>query len=485
MTNIHQKLLMILRNRFGFYKFRPGQEAVLRALCQGRNVLAVLPTGAGKTLIYQLYGYLTPRLIIIISPLLSLMRDQVSRMQYNGIKSSAALNSLLDYDQKLYLLSHLTRYHYLYLSPEMLSNPRVLNRLRQIPIGLVVIDEAHCISQWGPDFRPEYLNLKRLLKQLANPQVLMLTATASVRLRSDIINRLGFSEDQVKELVYPVNRTNIFLSVKSLKNDHAKLVKLMDLVKHLVTPGIVYFSSKRQADQVAKILEAKCQVRTAPYHSGLDQESRYRIQHQFMNDQIDVICATSAFGMGIDKENVRFVIHYHLPSDLGAYMQEIGRAGRDGKQSIAILLYADGDERLPYNLSVERIPTPSMIRRFFMTPNRFLRFRNRDEQIKVLNYYRIHYYSMERTVRILVHYRRQREADLKYMVRYVKIRRCKRQYLLKYFNEKVPPHDQKCCSYHNSVNLKDLGLYIDHHSKKNLSLQWLPLIKQLFNVPND
>lgn len=479
----HQQLIAILKKRFGFTCFREGQETVLDELLDHHNVLAVLPTGSGKSLIYQMYGYLQKNLIIIVSPLLSLMQDQVSRMQYLGIKRAVALNSLLNYRQKSFVMHHLSSYHYLYVSPEMLANDELIQRLQQLSIGLFVIDEVHCISQWGPDFRPEYLNLKRVLSQLGNPLTLMLTATATQAVQHDILHKLGLDPRLVKRVDYSVDRPNIFLAVKQVDNQKDKDQQLVNLINHLKLPGVVYLSSKKQANQLADYLQKNCNLRVEAYHSGLDQESRYKIQHQFMNNQIDVICATSAFGMGINKDNIRFVIHYHLPADLGEYTQEIGRAGRDGKQSIAIILYQDHDEDLPYTLAVGEIPNRAMIEEFYRNPHQLMKYRRNVLQIGVLSYYFEHHFSLPQTLSIFTKRRREKSLQLKIMVKYVHCKTCRRQYLLHHFGQKFNGHNQKCCDFKNALNLKSLGLYVNHHSKRSLiTFDWQPILDQLFNV---
>lgn len=483
MNNLHQRLSAILQQQFGFKSFRPGQEEVLVSLLKHQNTLGVLPTGAGKTLIYQLFGCLNPHLMLVISPLLSLMQDQVSRMQYAGIKNAFALNSLLNQHQKRWIFQHLNEIHYLYISPEMLSNPRLLAKLKQIQIGLVVIDEAHCISQWGPDFRPDYLNLKWVLQVLHNPQILMLTATASENIRRDIILKLGLKTKQVNSIVYPVDRPNIYLDVQTVTQESDKLPTLMHLIQHLKMPGVIYFSSKKQANQVADLLKNKLHLRAEPYHSGLSDATRYHIQHQFMENQIDTICATSAFGMGIDKDDLRFVIHYHLPADLGSYMQEIGRAGRDGKQSIAILLYCDGDESLPYQLTIQDVPNGQFVESFYQHPSTFLKQGAHNVQIQVLNFYYQHHYSAQQTANVFENYRRTKIDGLRQMLGYVKTKHCKRKFLLKAFNQKAPQHQSICCNYRRSVNLKRLGLYVKHHQiHQASSTEWLEVLKKLFNV---
>ncbi|MQM80140.1 ATP-dependent DNA helicase RecQ, partial [Lactobacillus buchneri] len=300
-----------LKKYFGFDTFRPGQEKILQNLLAHQDTLAILPTGGGKTLLYQMYGAITHQRVMIVSPLISLMQDQVSRLQFLGSKRVVALTSALDFQEKMAILNHLNRYQFIYVSPEMLANDQVQQRLRRLSIGLFVVDEAHCISEWGPDFRPDYLKLGTVREMLGRPLTLMMTATATQPVRRDIIRHMNFRFEDVHQIVLPVNRANIFLSAKIFANQHDKDAALIELVKQLNGPGIIYFSSKSKAEQAANTLTNETNRRVMAYHGGMDSQPRFHIQQQFLAGNLDIVCATSAFGMGIDKDNIRFVIHYH------------------------------------------------------------------------------------------------------------------------------------------------------------------------------
>ncbi len=349
-----------LRQIFGFNTFRPGQQETIESILNGEHTLSMLPTGTGKSLCYQLPAYLLPGAVIVVSPLLSLMQDQVEQLKMKGEKRVIALNSFLHFKEKTAALAQLHRYKFIFLSPEMLQFPHVLQALRSLSISLFVVDEAHCISQWGYDFRPDYRLLGQVRKQLGSPLTLALTATATKKVRKDILEKLQLTN--VTEWVFSVNRPNIAIKVEQLSDSIEKQERLKELVSFFHKPGIIYFSGRKAAEEGSWQLKKAGITRTAFYHGGMNTEERLLIQHQFLNGELDVVCATSAFGMGINKQNVRFVIHYQMPSQLESYLQEIGRAGRDGKPSIAVLLYVPGDEKLHEFIAEAEFPDEGQIR---------------------------------------------------------------------------------------------------------------------------
>ncbi|MBT2686932.1 RecQ family ATP-dependent DNA helicase [Bacillus sp. ISL-47] len=344
----------ILQKTFGYTSFRPGQKEIIASVLSGMDTLAMLPTGTGKSLCYQFPGYLLEGQVIIISPLLSLMQDQAEQLMLSGEKKVIAFNSFLTHEEKRQSLMNLRHFKFIFISPEMLHFDAVLSQLKKLHIALFVVDEAHCISQWGYDFRPDYLKLGEVRMKLGNPLTLALTATATPEVKGDITKSLGITEGN--EFIYSVDRPNISLSVERLNSYRDKIERLAELAETIEGPGIIYFSSKKMAEQSAELLRGRGVGRVMAYHGGMDQESRILVQQQFIHGQLDLICATSAFGMGINKENIRYVIHFHMPMQIESYLQEIGRAGRDGDKSIAILLYAPGDEQLPYQLAESELP---------------------------------------------------------------------------------------------------------------------------------
>lgn len=332
---------------FGYPSFKEGQLETIQSVMQGQDTLSILPTGTGKSLCYQLPSYLLPDgLTVIISPLISLMYDQVQQIQQRGEKRVAALNSQLSYSEKQWILSHLSDYRYIFLSPEMILQPQVLSALKKVSLTMFVIDEAHCISQWGIDFRPEYRLLGQVRLELNSPVTLALTATATPQVEADIKNIL-FDNHSIHTIRLSVNRPNItYQVVQTQDKDEA----IEQFVLEYQGPGIIYFSSKKKAEQMAKRLQSKG-IATAAYHGGLDAIERSKIQQQFLNHQLEILCATTAFGMGVNKPDIRYVIHYHMSSSLEAFVQESGRAGRDGKRALSLLFYGEGDEYLPRLLS--------------------------------------------------------------------------------------------------------------------------------------
>lgn len=432
-------LTAVLKEKFGFDSFKPGQAEVLEALTAGKNTLAMLPTGGGKSLIYQMMGNMRDGLVIIVTPLLSLMQDQVARLNYAGEPKVVALNSTLPQDARRTILRSLDQYKFLFVSPEMLGQTVVQSALRKVKINLLVVDEAHTIVSWGPDFRPDYLALPQVHKKLGQPQLLLLTATATPKMMTDITVPFGLPESDWFIYRQSVDRPNIYLHTETLANESQKRERLADLVRQLQGPGIVYFSSRKLAMSMADWLAENTGRRVAAYHAGLDTMSRYRIQQQFMLGQIDVIAATSAFGMGIDKDNVRYVIHYHLSNDLANYLQEIGRAGRDGEQSAAILLYVPGDENLQLNMIDGTIPNREVVMGYY--DKRFGADEIGRDKANLLDFYAKQGMNPDEVATMFETRRQQRQQDLYNLVNYAKSDAGLRRQLLDHFGDDAQSND--------------------------------------------
>lgn len=467
-----------LKQRYGFESFRPGQLETLTALAAGQDVLSIMPTGAGKSLIYELYGQVTQQLVVIVSPLIALMQDQVASMNYHGEKRVTALTSMMSYSEKAWTLTHLNTYRYLFVSPEMLTQERVMAQLQQQKVGLFVVDEAHCISTWGPDFRPEYLLLGQTREQLGAPLTLMLTATATPRVKKDIKRRMRLPAASV--VTQPIDRPNIYLQVETVAGTAEKQQRLIALVSQLVKPGVVYFSSKKLANEMAALINDQTACRAAAYHADLEDESRFKIQQQFMANQIQVVCATSAFGMGIDKNDVRFVIHYHLPVDIESYWQEVGRAGRDGAQSIAILLYQPGDEQIADFLSQGSIPTDDEVHFYFQQKQ--LSEYDTDPKANLVWFYKRHAMSEAQVLELFKKRAAQRTGALQQMLRYVRTENCKRRFITGYFGQAHMTQPEQCCTSDTpGTTIAELGLESTAQPPENVGLSgWQTVMDQLF-----
>ncbi len=334
-----------LLRSFGHRGFRDGQREVIETLLRGRSALAVMPTGAGKSLCYQLPAMLMPGVTLVISPLIALMKDQVDALVARGIAAAFINSSVSTSEQRQRILAmRAGALRLVFVAPERFRSGLFREALRRTPVSLFVIDEAHCISQWGHDFRPDYLQLGVVRESLGDPTTIALTATATPKVRADIkqLLRLGDADTFVSGF----ERPNLMMEVFKARSHADKVHRMVALLRHMGGMGIVYCSTRKNVEDVSAELK-RHRLRVGMYHGGLSDAERVRVQDAFMGDAMDVLVATNAFGMGVDKSDIRAVIHYDMPASLEAYYQEAGRAGRDGKPSHCLLLYNYADRRIP------------------------------------------------------------------------------------------------------------------------------------------
>ncbi|MBS1125649.1 MAG: recQ, partial [Nitrospirae bacterium] len=329
----------VLRTVFGFESFRQNQETIIRQVLNGKDVFAVMPTGGGKSLCYQLPALLMQGTAIVISPLISLMKDQVDAARESGI-AAVFMNSSLDQQEiaDVYRRLKEKQVKLLYIAPERFAMPQFTEMLKGIPLSLFAIDEAHCISEWGHDFRPDYLALSAIPALYPNVPIAAFTATATHKVQQDIIDKIGLRTPHAVRASF--NRPNLFYQVESKSQVEQQLLKF--LKDHEGEAGIIYRTTRDAVTATAEFLESRG-IKALPYHAGLPAEVRERNQEAFNKDEVSVIVATIAFGMGIDKSNVRFVVHADLPRHIEGYYQETGRAGRDGEPAHCLFFFGRGD----------------------------------------------------------------------------------------------------------------------------------------------
>ncbi len=416
---MYEAKFSILRHYFGYSSFRKGQEEMVDCLLSGRDALGIMPTGAGKSICYQVPAIMFSGVTVVVSPLISLMKDQVNALVQQGV-SAAYINSSLTMEQysKVLRYAYNGRYKIIYVAPERLLTDRFLELCRRIEISMVAVDEAHCVSQWGQDFRPSYLNIKSFVDSLPKrPVVGAFTATATTEVKEDIIRILELKNPL--SVTTGFDRTNLFFSVLRPSDKRAKLIQLIR--ERSDKSGIVYCISRKKVEEVCDLLNSKGFSATR-YHAGLDDEERRINQDDFVYDRKQIMVATNAFGMGIDKSNVSYVIHFNMPKNIESYYQEAGRAGRDGSEADCILLYGASDVRTNRFFIENTEPNPQLT----------------DEQNEFI---------------------RQRDEDrLKYMTFYCKTSDCLRSRILKYFGDEYNEKCGKCSNCLTKFEIADVTI---------------------------
>nr|WP_290443597.1 ATP-dependent DNA helicase RecQ [Sporolactobacillus kofuensis] len=455
---------VILKEKFGYEQFRAGQWQVIQDVLNGHDVFAMMPTGSGKSICYEVPGYLMEGLVLIISPLLSLMEDQVHQLRKIGEKQARALNGLMHPQERKRVLQKINTLRFLFISPEMLRQPQILAVLQRTKVSLFVVDEAHCVSQWGHDFRPDYLYLAQIKAKLGYPPCLAVTATADERVRVDIARALDLRD--VRQLLMSVDRSNIALIVKKVMDNSEKVDQLIQLLSKVRLPGIVYCAARDWTERLAEQIRLHTGLRTAYYHGGMDAVDRRKIQNQFLDGELDVLCCTNAFGMGINKPDIRLVVHFQFPGTMNAYLQEIGRASRDGKQGLAVLYYTEQDERYPSGFIDMNFPDDTMLHQVLVeldqgllqtepkdnfletlqgrgaseTAARFLY-----EQVRAVPREKRFLSILDECRRIIRERRIIQMNDLKVMKDYINSNTCRRAFYQSFYKEKQQHKPKLCC----------------------------------------
>ncbi|MBL8189981.1 MAG: RecQ family ATP-dependent DNA helicase [Acidobacteria bacterium] len=491
-----------LEQHFSFSSFREGQADVIRAVLDGRDCVVVMPTGGGKSLCYQLPALLFPGVTLVVSPLIALMKDQVDALNARQI-SATVINSSISFDQQLSRLQAMAdgQFRLVYVAPERFRNERFLEALKTVNVSLFAVDEAHCISQWGHDFRPDYLRLRAAVEALTDgakrPQIIALTATATPKVRDDIAAQLGLHRPA--SFIAGFDRPNLMLRVMPCKSDSERITRAANIIERSDGTGIIYTSTRKAVEEVTAQLKA-LGLKVGGYHAGFGEAVRARVQDSFMSGELQAIVATNAFGMGVDKRDLRFVTHYNLPGSIEAYYQEVGRAGRDGLPSVCTLLFNYVDTRTHEFFIEGNYPEPDLIRDVYDC----LKGLDRDEieltareiapRIGVRNEMAINsalvclekaghiervpgggtIKLLDRVSRMLLRVdwhdlskrRAAEERKLREMVNFAYEKGCLRQFVLRYFGDRKQPTNCRCSNCQPRMKWKDIEEAVEERHQR-------------------
>jgi len=446
-----------LKNVFGFQQFRLAQEEVIQSVLSGRDTLAVMPTGSGKSLCYQLPSLLVPGTTLVVSPLIALMKDQVDALSHRKIRAAALNSSLRANEQEMVEKAFEAGIlRLLYVAPERLASPKFWKLMETNRVSLLVVDEAHCVSYWGHDFRPDYLRIRDAIERIKPRATFALTATASPRVRAEIIDKLGLKTPKI--VVNPFDRPNIELAVAKVAAP-TKMTVLRGVLERLEGSCIIYVSRRKDAEQVAELLR-EWNFDALPYHAGMKKDERSANQDSFLGGLTKIMVATVAFGMGIDKSDIRAVVHYAMPSSLDAYYQECGRAGRDGLPSLSLVLFTPEDRQIHEWFIRRRTPSRELVEALYNAiqkgePLEDVPMGNEESRNGALNFLQgtgfIDEVAADEWIATghgelppdldLTAIDHRNEGDLwrlDEMVRYCEVKTCRRKVLLDYFGERKP-----------------------------------------------
>ncbi|PCF88172.1 RecQ family ATP-dependent DNA helicase [Staphylococcus intermedius] len=453
-----------LKQYFGFSTFRPGQESIISSVLNGQHTLGILPTGSGKSLCYQLPTYIKQQPTLVISPLISLMDDQVMQMKMQGEHRVVAIHSGLESTAKKRALQQVAQSRFIFVSPEFILQPHHFNLFKSIRFGMIVLDEVHCLSEWGFDFRPHYALIGKVTNHFHEATVLALTATATRHLKVDIQRVI---QKPIHVIEHSMDRPNVALSVKFMSSYEEKIDWLIDTIA-TSGPTIIYVSSKKVSLELATSIY-KAGYLTGIYHGDLSYQERHTVQQQFLNNDIRIIVATSAFGMGVNKPDIRTIIHFHVSPTPSSYLQEIGRAGRDGLPSQAIALFQPDDQYLMETLALANMMHAADVDQYEL--GQMIDIEKRDI-LDVLS----QAFSFQELRHIFTQNEEVKRQGYRHMYHYILTKQCRRQHLMNYFGM-TKETVTSCCDYCDNLT----PVYEKNKKKVKRKLTYIEKLDHLFH----